>query len=215
MGTAEDSKKTRARLIEAAGRLFAERGFAGAKVRDIVEAANLHLSAMNYHFGSKEGLYREVVREACQFSSIPSQARKQLLEGDPYTGLHHVVASTLEAYSASQEGDWQSAILAWELWKPSSMFEEIVREHLEADTKVIAQLVASATNTSPESEGVQFAVLTFFGLLDALRSYERALDTIAPQITTSQRTTNDLASRIVNLVLAAATTPTQRTGDRA
>jgi AcrR family transcriptional regulator len=50
------------RLLEAAGQLFAERGYRGATLREIADRAGTNLAAANYHFGSKERLYLEVVR---------------------------------------------------------------------------------------------------------------------------------------------------------
>jgi AcrR family transcriptional regulator len=56
--------ETRERLLKAAERLFAERGFKKVTVRDICRAARANVAAVNYHFGDKEGLYREVLRSA-------------------------------------------------------------------------------------------------------------------------------------------------------
>lgn len=53
--------KTRSQILEAATELFAERGFYGASVRDITGQAGASVNAISYHFGSKEGLYREIV----------------------------------------------------------------------------------------------------------------------------------------------------------
>ncbi len=59
-----DGDATRAALIEAAGRLFAERGFARTSAKDICAAAGVGAAAVNYHFNGKDGLYEVVVREA-------------------------------------------------------------------------------------------------------------------------------------------------------
>ena len=57
-----DPHDTRNRLLDAARGLFARRGYEGTTVRDIAEAAEANLAAVGYHFGSKEGLYAEVLR---------------------------------------------------------------------------------------------------------------------------------------------------------
>jgi len=43
-------------ILEAAERLFAERGFDGTSVRDIAAEAGVNLAMISYYFGSKEGL---------------------------------------------------------------------------------------------------------------------------------------------------------------
>lgn len=55
---------TRARLLDAATRLFAERGYHSVSVRDICAEAGANVAAVNYHFDGKLGLYREVVGAA-------------------------------------------------------------------------------------------------------------------------------------------------------
>jgi AcrR family transcriptional regulator len=51
---------TKTRLLDAAERLFAEDGFAATSFRDITGEAGVNGAAVHYHFGSKEGLLREV-----------------------------------------------------------------------------------------------------------------------------------------------------------
>ncbi len=57
---ASDADTTRERILVRAEELFARQGYAGTSVREITGAAGCNLAAVNYHFGSKLGLYREV-----------------------------------------------------------------------------------------------------------------------------------------------------------
>ena len=54
-------KETRQRLLDAAERLFAERGFEATSLRNITAKAHANLAAVNYHFGSKLKLVQEVI----------------------------------------------------------------------------------------------------------------------------------------------------------
>ena len=51
---------TKERLLNAAEELFAEKGFEGASIRDLTAKADCNVAAVNYHFGGKEQLYREI-----------------------------------------------------------------------------------------------------------------------------------------------------------
>jgi AcrR family transcriptional regulator len=54
------SLDTKERILDAAERLFAERGFAGTSLRAVTKQAGVNLAAIHYHFGAKETLLREV-----------------------------------------------------------------------------------------------------------------------------------------------------------
>src|SRR3989449_8498487 len=54
--------KTRERLLDTAERLFAEHGFRAVSVRVITSHAGCNVAAVNYYFGGKENLYREMFR---------------------------------------------------------------------------------------------------------------------------------------------------------
>jgi len=56
----ESSSDTRNRLLDAAEKLFCQRGFEGTSVRDITAEAGCNIAAVNYYFGSKEKLYEEM-----------------------------------------------------------------------------------------------------------------------------------------------------------
>ena len=56
------------RLLAAATELFAGRGFHGTSIREIAERAGANVAAGHYHYGSKEGLYLEVLRD--QFAKV-------------------------------------------------------------------------------------------------------------------------------------------------
>ncbi len=61
---ASEPEDARARLIDAAIKLFAEKGYEGTSVRDLATAAGVNVAAVSYHFGSKDALYTEALR-AC------------------------------------------------------------------------------------------------------------------------------------------------------
>ncbi len=59
---AASTTQTKEQILTVAERLFAERGFAGTTLRNVISEAGVNLAAVHYHFGSKEELFRAVVR---------------------------------------------------------------------------------------------------------------------------------------------------------
>lgn len=53
--------KTRGQIVQAAEKIFAERGFQAMTLRAVTEAAHVNLAAVNYHFGSKTNLMHAVI----------------------------------------------------------------------------------------------------------------------------------------------------------
>src|ERR1700758_3024984 len=62
-GSQQRGEDTRRRILETAFELFASDGFEGASTRTLAERAGVNLPAIQYYFGSKEGLYRAVVEQ--------------------------------------------------------------------------------------------------------------------------------------------------------
>src|SRR6516225_8210096 len=70
-------RETRERVLKAAAQLFADRGFKKVTVRDICRAARANVAAVNYHFGDKGGLYREVLQLAIETMRATRTPRAQ------------------------------------------------------------------------------------------------------------------------------------------
>src|SRR3954471_10853212 len=79
----ERDLETRARLLAAATRLFASRGFKKVTVREICREARANVAAVNYHFGDKLGLYREVMQSAIDGMRGTNDAAREAGAGQP------------------------------------------------------------------------------------------------------------------------------------
>lgn len=71
-----DSVETRAAILKAAERIYAECGLAGARTEAIAAAAGVNKALLYYYFRSKEGLYQAVV--GSQVREFQQQAREVL-----------------------------------------------------------------------------------------------------------------------------------------
>src|SRR3989337_1138176 len=72
------SEQTRTRLLEAAREVFSQHGFQGATVREICRRAEANGAAVNYHFGSKDGL----LAEALNFAPLKAMQKANVKAGE-------------------------------------------------------------------------------------------------------------------------------------
>src|SRR6185503_13527137 len=90
------SERTRTRLIDAAGEMFAELGFHHTTVRKICQRAGANIAAVNYHFRDKTGLYTEVVRQSMRAARLDAVKAAFDQNGPPEVILRAVIKARLE-----------------------------------------------------------------------------------------------------------------------
>src|SRR5215471_12930349 len=111
------SKATRDKIIKAASRAFAVNGYEGASIRAIVAEADVNQAAINYHFGSKEGLYRAVLETAL---------RALMSEDTPQTPGKLSREAQLRPMTARDELSDYMRIFGWETLKPTTLFRKFM-----------------------------------------------------------------------------------------
>lgn len=90
-------QNTQNKILDAAERLFAERGFADTSLRLITSEADVNLASVNYHFGSKKALIKAVLgRYLEQFMPRLSAELDILLAAEQAPSLHDVFDSFVE-----------------------------------------------------------------------------------------------------------------------
>ena len=149
---------TKSRLLEGAGEEFAEKGFELARVRAICDRAGANLAAINYHFGDKEHLYVEVLREAHRCGEDP---QKECL--DPglspaerlRTFIHHFLDRVL---AMNHPEDWQHRLMLREMLSPTPFSEVLVRETIRPRFELIRGLMREIC---PEADDRRLNALVF------------------------------------------------------
>ena len=85
------------RILQAATQEFATKGFGGARIERISEAAGTVDRMLYYYFGSKEGLFRSVLEHAYEALGAAEQ-RLRLADAEPVAGMRALVAFTWNYY---------------------------------------------------------------------------------------------------------------------
>ena len=149
VATLRAARATPARLLEAAVELFAARGFHGTSVRDIAERAGANVAAGHYHYGSKEGLYLEVLRE--QFAQVraelerrgatrPAPALRRAARGELVKLLEARITTMLELMLGPPPSA-HALLMLREMCDPTDAMPMIVAEFIEPQTREMEQLV--------------------------------------------------------------------------
>jgi len=133
---------TRERIMKAAERLFAERGYDATSIRAIVAKARVNQAAINYHFDGKDGLYREVLRAA--FRALTEQ---QLEHADEMKAMSREAALTefirrqLRPLLGRDEYSRHMRILNWETVRPTAVFRKLLSEEAAPFMGLAVELV--------------------------------------------------------------------------
>ncbi len=126
-----DAPATREALLRAAGEVFAELGFHAATVRDICRRAGANVAAIHYHFGDKERLYFEVLRQAMSETHARHPFDGGLPAGaDAADRLRAFVRSLLARLFDNCEQAWLGRLMAKEMIDPSRALDLMVAERI-------------------------------------------------------------------------------------
>ncbi|SFB06910.1 CerR family C-terminal domain-containing protein [Selenomonas ruminantium] len=123
----EDGNATKARLIETAGQLIAKQGYEKTTSKEICQLSKVNLAAINYHFGSREGLYRAVLHHVHQ-QLLGTEELDVLQDG------HKTPAERLDYFldvlteMVQHEENWAIRVWIREIISPSPLAEQVVRE---------------------------------------------------------------------------------------
>ncbi len=148
-------RETRDRLLKAAAQLFADRGFKKVTVRDICRSARANVASVNYHFGDKTGLYREVLQLAIETMRATNDAAREAGEGLPAAERlrRYITVSMCRAMSAGNV-TWISRLIHREMTDPTPTLDAIVEQALRPRVDDLSAIVAELLDCAPDDPRV-------------------------------------------------------------
>jgi TetR/AcrR family transcriptional regulator, regulator of cefoperazone and chloramphenicol sensitivity len=138
MTTTDDPRQ---RLLNAAGEVFAEKGFKGATVRAISRLANVNVAAVNYYFRDKEHLYINTVKQAACGLPVQAQDRPWPPETPPADKLRGFIRVMLAHFMNQNRPAWHTRIVMREMTQPTSACAELVRESIAPAAAVLMEIL--------------------------------------------------------------------------
>lgn len=130
---------TRERLLETAGEIFAEKGFKGATIREIIDRAGVNIAAVNYYFRDKERLYIEAVKQvAC---AVPVEKLRWPAKTPPVVKLRDFIQQMAGHLLDPARPAWHARLLMREMARPTSACAELVRDYIAPRAAILAEIV--------------------------------------------------------------------------
>jgi TetR/AcrR family transcriptional regulator, regulator of cefoperazone and chloramphenicol sensitivity len=154
-----DGAATRQHLLDVAGRIFAERGFADSTSKEICEKAGTPMASVNYHFGSREALYEAALVEAHR-QVVGLDELTALVDGirDPEDRLRAVLMR-LVSLSTSTTRPWGFLLILREVLSPSAAIPALIEQAVKPKAAFMLGLVSDVLGLKPGDAAVQRAVL--------------------------------------------------------
>ena len=123
------SEITRDRILKTAIKLFDERGYEATSIPTLAAKAHVNQAAINYHFKTKDGLYREVLRDAIHALTEDQLSHAQETQAMPRErALGEFVRQQLRPLSARDDVTRYIHILNWEAVQPTEVYRKLVSE---------------------------------------------------------------------------------------
>ncbi len=136
-----DADATRRRLLEAAGAIFAEKGYKDANVREICSRAGANLAAVNYHFGGKEQLYVETVRQAYQALAEQTPMPDWPIGTPPEKRLHGFIRTFLARLLSNPQRNCPMQLIMREVSEPTTACQAFVEGYVRPTSALLLSIL--------------------------------------------------------------------------
>ncbi|NPT47482.1 DUF1956 domain-containing protein [Paraburkholderia sp. 1N] len=154
-----DGAATRQHLLDTAGQVFAERGFADATSKEICERAGTPMASVNYHFGSREALYEAALVEAHrQVVGLDELAALTAGLADSREKLHAVL-SRFVGLSTNTGLPWGFMVMLREMLSPSTAIPALIEKAVRPKAAFLLGLIGEVLGLNPKAPAVQRAVM--------------------------------------------------------
>ena len=191
-----DGAEARSRLLLAALRLFAEKGFAKTSTREIAQAADVNLAAIKYYFGDKAGLYRVV------FSEPLGTACESVDLSDPTLSLRDVLRIFFEDFVAPlKHGDVVQLAVRMhyrEMLEPTGLWMEEIDNHIKPSHAGLVAVLLRHLNLSKADDDVHRLAFSLAGLALQLFICQDVIDAIRPKLINTPSAVDQWATRLVD-----------------
>jgi AcrR family transcriptional regulator len=152
--------ETRERLLRVAEQLFAERGFKDVTVREICHAARANIASINYHFGDKLGLYREVLQTAIDTMRDATDAARRAGDGRPPEEQLRLYIDLFLRRLLAPGSESTHRLINREISEPTEALDDLVEQGVRPRLEYLSGVIAAMIGCDPADRRVLRCVLS-------------------------------------------------------
>jgi AcrR family transcriptional regulator len=196
------SDPTREKLLDVAGRIFADRGYRAATIREICIAAGANVAAVNYHFGDKLGLYTEVVQQSLRAAELEAiqNALDQLAPPDRI--LRSVIRVRLRGICRQDRPDWYFRILAHELAEPTPALRQLINKVGRPVFQRMLELIGGMIGLPADDDKTRLCAISVMGQILVYIFARPLLAGVWPELKMTAEQIDRIADHIADFSLA-------------
>jgi len=194
---------TREQLLETAGQVFSEKGFAGATGKEICERSGANAAAVVYHFGGMDKLYGAVVQEARR-RLAPAEALSAAVERetDPKARLTAFIGLLVRALSGPASSTWAARLVSREIISPSAIFDKMRNKEMRVRAAILKSIVSELTGLPDDDPAVARSCINImapFGILLLIRP--QRVERVFPVLSFGPESVQDTTRHMVQFAL--------------
>lgn len=158
-----DLDTTRDRIVEAAGQIFAERGFDATTVRDICQRAEANIAAVNYYFGDKQRLYVEAVVRAHRWRMERAKLPDWPANTSPQKKLADFIRTFIRRVRTGPEDTWRTRLVMREMMHPSAACAELVQASIRPQFEILLGILRELLPADTSEQQLHLTAFSIVG----------------------------------------------------
>jgi len=191
---------TRARLVDAAGKVFAESGFQGATVREICALAGVNVALVNYYFGDKLELYAEVLRES--IGSIKNEIKALESGLPPELAVRDLIRATLRRIFRADRPGWHYQLMVHEMAQPTPAMVNVINETMRPLYDRFRSLIGLMLALPPDHDSVRLCTHSVIAQVMHYSHSRYAISLLWPDLVMTPARVEQIGDHIGNFSLA-------------
>ena len=193
---------TRDKLIEAAGQVFAERGYRAATIREICRRAGANVAAVNYTFGDKMGLYTEVLRRSMRAAQTAVMNAALDTSLSPEETIRGVIRARLMSLCSDARPDWAIRLVMHEFSHPTPAMARVVDEGMRPIYDRMRKTAGEILGLPADHLTTRLSVNSIVGQILFYTFSQPVLARLQPELKLTPDQLNRIADHIADFSLA-------------